>query len=162
MRIAYLFNRDSKKIDDMKADRVYADNDKTKRVDRSYLLDKGGIVEGDVIVVRQLKDLGGNRIQRMIEAKGATVEVVTTDDKVRQRGRPTKWTFSASDMEALSYLWYYAGDPNQVFVRANEMLVLRGIKDGPPNRKWFERQFGPRDGSRKPEKKQDKKEREDG
>ncbi len=156
MRIAYLFNRDSKKIDDMNVDRVYADTDKTKRMDRGYMIDKGGIVAGDVVVVCGLKDLGGPRIQRMIEALGATVEVVETDDKKRPQGRPPRWVFTDDEMELLAVLWYHAGDPNLVFERSNQMLLAKGIKGGPPNRKWFERRLGPRDGSRKPEKRKAK------
>lgn len=156
MRIAYLFNRDSKKIEDMEVERVYADTDKTKRMDRMYMIDRGGIVAGDVVVVRQLVDLGGPRIQRMIEGLGATIEVVATDDKKRPRGRPTRWEFDDQMMELLAALWYGAGDPDQVFQRADQDLRSRGITDGPPNRKWFERQFGPRDGSRKPKKRKAK------
>lgn len=132
----------------MNCDKVFQDTAKTRRMDRGFMIDTV-MVEGDVVCVRQLSDLGrgqeGARIRRLIDSKGASVEVVESDTSKRTRGRPSKFSPTDDERALLEALWYHAADPGIVFERAKQINKGKDV-----SRHWFFRQFGPRDGSRKP------------
>lgn len=144
MRIAYGYNRDPKALAKLGCDRVYSDNDKTKRLDRGYMIDKAGIKSGDVVVVIALGDLGrgkeATKIANMITAQGGSVEV-EPDEIPRKRGRPQKRVLSPEADARLKAHWLHGADPNSVFDAAKDELG-----EVPP-RSWFSRRYGNRDGS---------------
>lgn len=86
MRIAYIHKRGVRDADGMDADKLFADDETTRRVSRSDLLDHGGLRSGDVLVLRSEGDLGSRRsevdamLSRVADI-GATVEIVPMDRK---------------------------------------------------------------------------------
>ena len=92
MRIAYLMNEMPGAATEMNCARVYADTDKTDRQELHYLINKGGLVSGDVLCVRQISDFGrgkqSSRIKGQIEAMGVSIELHPTKQKRVARGRP--------------------------------------------------------------------------
>lgn len=93
MRIAYLINELPGAATAMNCKKVFVDTEKTDKQELDYMLNKGGIVSGDTVCVRQISDFGrgkqGARIAAQIHDMGAEIEYHPAKAKRDRRGRPS-------------------------------------------------------------------------
>lgn len=141
MRVAYTSTEDPKTMGDMNADHIFADGKGTNWIERHYLFDKGGFAEGDTVIVRQKLEFGRGaaRYVKMIEERGATLELCPSVVKRPTPGRPPKHgDIPAEQLTALKTLWHSAFGPKHVLARA------KAITGKDIDRAWMFRAFGPR------------------
>jgi len=145
MIIAYIYERPFEDGAAMGAEKTFADYPKTNRAELDAMIRRGGLVEGDVLRVRAVSDLGrgqeSKRLQRMIAEMGVSLEVQPTQDEKRVKGRPTKAEVSSMDQyDHVCGIWY---SPTPI-----EHVIQRGcdIVGGDVDKNWFMYRCGPRSG----------------
>ena len=145
MIIAYLYERPFEEGEAMGAEKTFADYPKTNRAELGDMITGGGLVEGDVLRLRAVSDLGrgqeSKRLQALIADMGVSLELHSIKDDKRVTGRPTK--AEVASMEQFDHvcgLWY---SPTPV-----EHAVKRGcdIVGGDVDKNWFMYRCGPRSG----------------
>lgn len=149
MKIAYLYERRISDADGLEADKVFADDGSTDRIERSALIDGDVLRPGDTLLLRAFSDLGkpaeAKRLQRMIEAKGVNVLVIELPPAPKPP-RPLRKVWLSPDdgqRERLCTLWYSSLSPGHVLERAKDVMGR------PVSRAQMNRLCGPRDGSDK-------------
>ena len=152
-RIAYLYDRPAKEGEAMGAEATLADYEGTKRVELAHLIE-GGIRSGDVLLLRDLADLGKGKAAARIRAKldglGVTIEVIPPTKPTRRPGRRSKVGFKSIDeWEAACSLWYSPAELPHAIERVGQRA------GGKVDRNWINYQCGPRDGSQKAAKRRE-------
>jgi hypothetical protein len=150
MKIAYLYKRHVLDADGLDADKVFADDETTKRMERAAMIDGGRLRSGDTLLLRDLADLGkpseGDRLRRLIEGMGVMVQVIPLP--VAPKPLRKVWLSPTDEQQAdLCRLWYSTLPPSYVLQSA-ERIMGRKV-----SRPQLDRLCGPRDGSRKTGKK---------
>lgn len=147
MKIAYLYERPVSEGEAMGAERTFADYAKTQRLELRDLIDGGGLVEGDTLLLRAKSDLGkGKGAERhvaKIEAMGVEIVILPTKADVRLKGRPARAEIaSMDDFDLICGLWYSPAPVDHALSRASAKVG----KD--VDRNWINARCGPRDGSK--------------
>ena len=158
MRVAYLYNRPVSEGDAMDCEKTFADWNGTDRAELMDMLNRHGVREGDTLCLRAVSDLGQGqesaRLQRKIADMGVHIEIIPTNEKKRQRGRPTKVEISDMDeWDACCALWYSPAPVRHAVQRISERV------GGEVNRNWINYRCGVRDGSERTEKRAEMKKR---
>lgn len=149
MKIAYLYKRHISDADGLDADKVFADDESTRRIERAAMIDGGGLRGGDTLLLRSVNDLGkpaeAGRLQRMIEAKDVTVQVIPLPPQPKPPTPLRKVWLSpdAGQKDRLCTLWYSSLSPGHVLDRAKDVMGR------PVSRAQMNRLCGPRDGSKR-------------
>jgi hypothetical protein len=167
MKIAYLYERPVSEGEAMGADKTFADFAKTRRLELTDLIDGGGLVSGDTLLLRAKSDLGkGREAERhiaKIEGMGVEIVVLPTKADVRLKGRPQRAVIAdLAQFDLICGLWYSPAPVDHVIARASDKV---GAK---VDRNWMNARCGVRNGSQAKakraamEKKLNSKERSDG
>lgn len=135
----------------MDCEKTFADWKGTNRAELLDMVQRRGIRDGDTLCLRAVSDLGPGqesaRLQRQIAAMGVTIEVIPAKDAPREKGRPPRAAFkSIEDWEAGCSLWYSPAPVRHAVQRISERVGAE------VDRNWCNNQCGPRDGSKKQEK----------
>lgn len=151
MKIAYLYERPVSEGKAMGAEKTFADFAKTRRLELTDLIDGGGLVSGDTLLLRAKSDLGkGREAERhiaKIEGMGVEIVVLPIKADVRLRGRPERAEIATMDQfDLICGLWYSPTPPDHVEARASKAV---GVK---VDRNWINPRCGPRSGSKAKEK----------
>lgn len=151
MRVAYLYNRPVSEGDAMDCEKTFADWKGTNRTELVYMIERGGVRSGDTLCLRALSDLGpgqeSTRHQNTLREMGVTIEVIPAKDGPREKGRPPRAAFkSIDDWEAGCSLWYSPAAVRHAVQRISERVGAS------VDRNWCNNQCGPRDGTKKQEK----------
>lgn len=122
--------------------KVFIDLTNMRRVERSALLDSGGLQSGDVLVICKLSQLGQGResslMQKRIEAIGATIEVRPMPEPAKMKPRKG-WLVPSPEQKArICPLWNSTQPAEFVIERACAVMETR------INRAWLNRHCGPR------------------
>ena len=146
MRILYKYNRPAPDASNLNADKVFADDETTRRISRGVLIDSDGLREGDTLLRYDLGDLGkpkeAKRLVGLIEAMGVAVEVNPMPKPPRP---PRKVWLSPTDKQRddICTLWYSSIGPSAVLSGAEQIMGR------PVSRQQLDRLCGKRDGSSK-------------
>lgn len=153
-RIGYGYNRQEKDFAGHRVDRVWLDNHKTERLERSDALELAAR-PGDTIVVLARGDLGQGaeipRIIKFIEGRGLTLEIVENakPEPAAKRGRPTNFKPSALQSRRLRNHWLGVSKASHVY---GLLLGMADWEDTPKNRQrarnWLNANIGPRGGGK--------------
>jgi hypothetical protein len=143
MRIAYLYDQPLSDANHMSADRTYVDTRDTKRLFLGDMVDKGGVLAGDTVVITALSKLGhgggASRIVSKIEKLGAGVEVSPAPQRPKtKRGR--KKPVSDEKLAWAAVLWAGADGPDEVITQVSEAFGFQ------VDRNWMNYNVGGRDG----------------
>ena len=135
----------------MDCEKTFADWKGTNRAELQDMLERGGVRDGDTLCLRAVSDLGPGqesaRLQRQIADMGVTIEVIPAKDAPREKGRPPRAAFkSIEDWEAGCSLWYSPAPVRHAVQRISDRVGAE------VDRNWCNNQCGPRDGSKKQEK----------
>lgn len=140
MKSVYLYNRRVKNGEELKrqlgADRIFDDYKGTNYADLELMLTLQG--DGDIVAVYDLKDFGGGsrpaRIQRQIEALGATVEIIEEGGPPKAQGRPHRSEITLQKFDEICLLWYSPADQSRVEEKTGmnrgQLYYLCGARDG--------------------------------
>ena len=149
MKILYTYERPFDDGSDIPVDKVFADTKDMRRVERTALLDKGGLQSGDTLYLRSPGQLGHGAeaalMQAKAEALGANVTLALLPEPPR-RDPAVHWRPSDVVKERCLVLWYSALPTRQVLAR----VIDPDIAGRPVSRDQMYRLGGPRDGSKKP------------
>lgn len=144
MRIAYLYDQDEKEADHMNAEKLFIDTPKTRRMALTDLLDGGGLMCGDVLVVTTKSKLGrgkgSERIIRQIKGMKADVEVSPSPlrpSSLRRKKRSPK----KDDMIYLRGVWTSALGEAAALAQASQRMGFS------VDRAWMNYHVCMRDGS---------------
>lgn len=146
MKNVYLYNRRVKNgaelKSSLKADRIFDDYKGTDYHDLALMISL--LQDGDVVAVYALSDFGkgakAGRIQRQIEDAGATVQIIGNDSPPKAQGRPPRPDMTVEKFDQICLMWYSPADQSRV----EEKFDM--------NRSQLNYLCGPRDGSKKAEK----------
>jgi hypothetical protein len=149
MKIIYMHKRHISDADGLDADKVFADDESTRRIERAAMIDGGGLREGDTLYLRALSDLGqpseAGRLKAMIERMGVAVQVIPMPPQPKPP-RPLRKVWLSPDdgqKDRLCTLWFSSLPPGHVLERAKDVMGR------PVSRAQMNRLCGPRDGSNK-------------
>lgn len=151
MKIAYLYERPISEGAEMGAEKTFADFAKTLRIELGDLIDGGGLVAGDTLLLRAKSDLGkGREAERhiaKIEGMGVEIVVLPTKADVRLKGRPPR--AEIADMRTFDLicgLWYSPAPVDHAIARTSDKVGTS------VDRNWINNKCGPRSGSLAKEK----------
>lgn len=145
MLIAYLYNRPVNVAQDWGADMVFADMPGTGRVERSDMIDRHGLRDGDTLVMAARSDIGQGRevplLIARIEALGVTVEIrPLAPQKAKSKpGRTPKLSPTPDQKDQLCKLWGSTLAQKHVLARAAQIMGV-----GKVTRNQMNRLCGPR------------------
>ena len=147
MKIAYLYERPVSEGEMMGAEKTFADFAKTQRLELTDLIDGGGLVEGDTLLLRAKSDLGkGKAAERhiaKIEGMGVEVVVLPTRADKRLKGRPARAEIpDLRTYDLICGLWYSPAPVDHAIKRASEKV---GVD---VDRNWMNARCGGRNGSK--------------
>lgn len=153
MKIAYLYERPVSEGEAMGAEKTFADFAKTQRLELTDLIDGGGLVSGDTLLLRAKSDLGkGKAAERHIaKVKGMGVDVIIlpADVEVRTKGRPSRASIpDLPTFDLICGLWYSPAPVDHAVARASDKVGRK------VDRNWMNARCGPRSGSLAEEKRQ--------
>lgn len=125
MRRAYLYNQPSQDADHMNADPPpFIDMPNTSKAALGDLVDRGGLVEGDTLVVTALSKLGqgqgGVRIQNRLKAMGVTVEV--SPSPYKEKSKRKKRAPDAAQLVYLKGVWSSSLDRDAALLQATRHM----------------------------------------
>lgn len=142
MKVAYLYNRQAKLAQGWGAERVFADDPSTRRIERADMIDHG-LRKGDVLLLAKRGDLGHGRevptLAERIEAQGVTIEVMGEPNEKRKPGRNPKLDLTADQEAQICRLWRSGLEQAYVLKRAAEIAGVDEV-----TRNQINRACGPR------------------
>lgn len=144
MRRAYLYDQAATDADHMDAGDPFIDTPSTERIALGDLVDRGGLVDGDTLVVTAKSKLGHGqgfaRIERQLATMGVAVEVNPAPARpktMRGKKRPP----SADDLTYLRGVWTSAMlDPANALAQASRHMGFE------VDRNWMNYHVCKRDG----------------
>lgn len=142
MRIAYLYNMPKSVADDWDYKKIFIDVTAMRRIERTSLIDAGGLRSGDVLVICKLSQLGQGRESTMIQQRiadlGATIDVRPLPAPVKLKPR-LGWLVPTDDQEArICPLWHSTQPAEYIIERASAIMGQQ------INRAWLNRHCGNR------------------
>ena len=151
MKIAYLYERPVSEGEAMGAEKTFVDFAKTQRLELTDLIERGGLVAGDTLLLRAKSDLGkGREAERhisKIEGMGVEIVILPTKAEVRIKGRPARAVIADLDQfDLICGLWFSPVPVEHAIDRASEKV---GVK---VDRNWMNARCGPRSGAQAKDK----------
>ena len=143
MRRAYLYDQDAKEADHMNAGEPFIDTPQTQRIALGDLLNRGGLADGDVLVVTAKSKLGHGqgaaRIERQLAKLGVSLEISPSPLKpqnLRRKKRGPK----PDQLVYLKGIWASTLDPDAAVAQASRYMGF------PVDRNWLNYHVCKRDG----------------
>lgn len=147
MKILYTYERPHDDGADIPADKVFADTKATRRIERTDLLEAGGLHSVDTLYLRSASQLGHGAEAKLmmskVDAIGATVALAPLPDAPKG-DTAVHWRPSDEIKARVLLLWYSALPTKQVLARIADIAGRKVSRD------QMYRLGGPRDGSKKP------------
>ena len=126
MRIGYGYKRNTRDFEKHEVDRVWLDTKSSERSERIAMMHLG-LVEGDTLVLLDVKDLGRpyKPLVTAIEGQGVTIEAHDPVKAPNPRGAPLKFNPTPDQDKQIKAMWMdWAYEGSYVVRRASEIMGM--------------------------------------
>lgn len=140
MKVAYLYNRPKSVADEWEAEKVFIDVKGTSRMERSDMLEHGGVRAGDTLMLAALSDLGKGAAAKAIADKirrlGVAIEVkpLTPAKAKKKPGRAPHLKPTDEQQKQICGLWRSGLEQGHVLNRAAQIMEVDAVTRNQMNR----------------------------